>query len=65
MSRKIEWNPDHTSSDDQQNVFIDDYLTWSGQKKWNYLMEIISQGLKTSPSLKGKRRIEWNPDNLH
>ena len=62
MSKKIEWNQDHKNADDQQNTFIDKYLLWSPIKKWQYLMELASQGISRSPSKKGKtqgRRIEW------
>jgi hypothetical protein len=58
MSRKVEWNPDHKNANDQQNAFIDRYLSWSPMKKWEYLMELSKQGLK-QVNRKGPRRIEW------
>jgi hypothetical protein len=58
MFRKLKWNPQHHSQDEQQNKFIDDYLTWSTNEKWDYLMEIISLGLP-EPIKKGTRKIEW------
>lgn len=57
--RRIEWNPNHTSADEQQNEFIDKYLTWPAEKRWNYLMDLISMGLPKSNTKKSKRRIEW------
>jgi hypothetical protein len=57
--RRIEWNPNHKSADEQQNEFIDEYLTWSAEKRWNYLMDLISMGLPKRKTKKGKRRIEW------
>ena len=60
MSKKIEWNPDHKSADEQQNAFIDRYLSWSPKKKWEYLMELASQGISRSASKSREiRRIEW------
>ncbi|ELR71701.1 hypothetical protein C900_02286 [Fulvivirga imtechensis AK7] len=58
MSRRVEWNPDHKNADDQQNAFIDKYLSWPPTKKWAYLMELSKQGLKQI-NAKGPRRIEW------
>ncbi len=58
MSRRLEWNPEHKNADDQQNAFIDSYLSWSPIKKWEYLMDLVSQGINTSAK-KGERRIEW------
>lgn len=58
MPRRIDWNPEYKNADDQQNTFIDKYLSWSPIKKWEYLMELFSQGINNSAK-KGKRRIEW------
>ncbi|MEM8940258.1 MAG: hypothetical protein AAGC64_13035 [Bacteroidota bacterium] len=60
MSKRMNWNPDHKNADDQQNDFIDKYLTWSARKKWEYLMELASQGINRSAAKNaGRRRIEW------
>lgn len=58
MSRRIDWNPNHKTPDDQENSFVDEYLTWSARKKWEYLMELAKQGLGKA-NIKGPRRIEW------
>lgn len=58
MSRRVEWNPEHKNSDDQQNAFVDRYLSWSPVKKWEYLMELVSQGINSTDK-KGERRIVW------
>lgn len=58
MARRIEWNPEHKSADEQQKDFIDEYLSWSPIKKWEYLMELVSQRINNADR-KGKRRIEW------
>jgi hypothetical protein len=58
MGRKIEWNPNHKSADEQEKAFVDKYLTWPAEKKWEYLLELSTQGLKKSTT-KGQRRIEW------
>ena len=58
MSRRIEWNANHKSPDEQENSFVDEYLMWSAKRKWQYLMKLSKQGLKPS-SVKGPRRIEW------
>jgi len=59
MSRKIEWNANHTNSQDQENDFIDKYLTWSYAKRWKYLLEIVSHKIKKEATNKNNRRIEW------
>lgn len=59
MPRRIEWNPEYKNADDQQNDFIDRYLSWSSIKKWEYLMELVSQGVNNNSAKKGERRIEW------
>lgn len=59
MTRRIEWNPEYKDTDSQEKEFVDEYLTWTADKKWKYLMAIISQGLPATPTFKGKRRIEW------
>lgn len=52
MPRRIDWNPDDRNADDQQNAFIDRYLTWSARKKWEYLMELASQSINRSSAKK-------------
>jgi len=58
MSRKIEWNPEHKNPDEQQNEFVDRFLSWTPAEKWDYLMKLAEQG-RPKPVKKGKRRIEW------
>ncbi len=58
MPRRIDWNPNHKTSDDQTNSFVNEYLGWSAIKKWEYLMELAEQGLQKQ-NIKGSRRIEW------
>lgn len=58
MTRKIDWNKNHNSADEQQSEFVDKYLTWPPSKKWEYLMELASQGISTV-SKKAERKIEW------
>ena len=58
MSRRIEWNSQHNSPDAQEDSFVNEYLTWSAKRKWQYLMKLAKQGLKKSNTT-GKRRIVW------
>jgi len=58
MSRKIDWNVNHKNSDEQEKAFVDNYLEWPATKKWKYLLELSTQGIKKSIK-KGQRRIEW------
>lgn len=39
MPGRIEWNPKHASADEQQDEFVDKYLTWSAKEKWDYLTQ--------------------------
>lgn len=56
--RKIHWNPKYKNADQQQDAFIDEYLSWLPTKKWKYLMELAERGTKR-PSSRSERRIEW------
>ncbi len=58
MSRKIDWNINHKNADEQQSEFVDNFLRWSPNKKWDYLMEICSQGNR-KVNKKSERKIEW------
>lgn len=58
MARRIEWNPEHKNSDEQQEAFVERYLSWTASQKWEYLMALISH-VKTNSAEIGKRRIEW------
>ncbi|SHJ88545.1 hypothetical protein SAMN04488028_10211 [Reichenbachiella agariperforans] len=58
MTRKIDWNSKHKTAEDQQVDFVDSYLSWSPRKKWEYLMELVSQGIGSGKK-KGGRKIEW------
>lgn len=59
MSRRLEWNPEHKNADQQQNAFVDRYLSWSPIEKWEYLMELIAQGVPKNTTDKAERKIEW------
>lgn len=59
MGRRIEWNPNHKNAEEQEIAFVDLYLTWSANEKWEYLMELASQGLPKFPIRKCNRKIEW------
>jgi hypothetical protein len=58
MSRRIEWNGNHESANQQENKFVEEYLTWPAKKKWQYLMQLAKQGIEKS-NTKEPRRIEW------
>lgn len=54
--KRLEWNPGHKSSDEQEMEWIMEYLVLPFDKKWAYLMSICRS---SSPSDKKGKRIEW------
>jgi hypothetical protein len=54
--RRLEWNPDHSSPQEQEMAWVKEYLGLSFEKKWSYLMSLCAQKNVGNP--KGKR-LEW------
>ena len=58
MANKIEWNPEHKNSDEQELAFRLEYITWSAEKRWNYLMKLCGQGKQIDPKNR-KKKLLW------
>ena len=57
--RKIEWNPDHKSSDEQEMEYKMHFLNFSGQEKWDILMAMCNTRFSSTIE-KTERKIEWD-----
>lgn len=57
--RKIEWNSQHITSDEQEMEYKMRFLNFTSQKKWDILMAMCNTRF-TENIKKTKRRIVWN-----
>lgn len=58
-ARKIEWNPEHKSSDEQEMEYKMRFLEFSAQQKWDILMAMCNTRFRSTIE-KTERKIEWD-----
>lgn len=58
-SRKIEWNSEHKSADEQEMEYKMRFLNFSAQQKWDVLMGICNTRFNSQIE-KTERKIEWD-----
>lgn len=61
MTRKIEWNPEHKDADEQEMAWRMEFLSWSFEEKWDYIMALCTKPVFENHKEEiSPRKIVWN-----